>query len=454
MGSVKESIKIPGKGHLIIAGDSAFSIKDALTGKEQPRGTMPDETNKGSFDYAPAGNNDKFFEELLDDAKKSTIINPGITFKAEMLYGNGIEWVRKTSSNGIASEEVVSSGDPFEFNRKSNFPLHYMMAAKDLVGLGTGYYQISLNEKGDKIMAVTAHNSRCRSTRLGWRDTNGVIKNAYINADFGRSTYKKERTKTLPLINTIYDPADWLREEIARGSKQRHFIYPVQFVSLSAENYYPLPDWNTARVSDWLEVSEKIAKLKKNMIDKSMNLKLHFEFHPSYWKIRFGETQWKEWSEEEQLKQMEEEATRLDKFFKGVEGGNVFLSNKLKAAVGQDAESSVTIHEFKQNVTDGILNEDSTEATNHILFAIGLHPSTFGSGSSKGLGNSGSEGKVSYNQRKHNMAFYQQQLVNVLYTVRDYNNYGEDLHPRVKNNPDIVNDSALPPEQRTLQTQD
>lgn len=448
---MKERINIPGKGMLLVGGSGSMMAKSALSTSELPKGTKPIEEDSSSFDYAPAGDADEMFEEMLKDAMASTIITPGITFKSEMLFGGGIAWgkhVKDENGNYVYSE--VRDGPAIEFNKKSNIPLHMMAVNKDFTGLGTGYFQVSLNDAGDKIVMLTSHQSRCRNTRLGWRDTNGVIKHGYINAEFGRFNFDKTKTKKLRLIQTIYDPADWLRDYVKRGGKDRHFLYPIQFVSLSSENYYPLPDWNSARVSGWLKVAKNITKLKEHLMEGVMNLKYHLEVDPEYWPMRFGEEQWDSWSDETKLTEMEGEKNRLEKFFANLEGGNVFMSQMLEQAVGQDARSSIKVHEFKQQFPEGIHVEDMTEAVSHLLFSLGLHPSIFGSGGSKGLGNSGSEGRVSYDQRKQNIVFYQEQLVKPLEMVAAFNGWDKDLVPRIRMNPDMPTLNQVPPAEREI----
>lgn len=449
MGSV--AVHDKGSGAIIATGSGLYNIKSALSKTEQPLPQKSSDTLKSSFDYAPAGDNDKMFLDMLDDAKSSTILSPGITFKAEMLYGGGVQLTELAEDGSL---KTIRSGNFAEAVRKMNLSRALMGVSKDLTGLGSGYYQISLNGPGDKIVSITSHQSRCKGTRLGWRDNNGAIAKAYLNADFGADDFEKKNTKSLLVINTLYDPADWLKTYVKDGGKERHFIYPVQLVSLAAENYYPIPDWNSARLSDWLEVQKQIAKLKKHMIVNQMNIKYQFEIHEDYWPIRFGNTIWQNWSDQERLAKMESETEAFDDFFKGVEGGSVLMTNMLKESFGKEVSSTIKINEFKPYLNDGIHVEDSQEAAANILFALGLHPSIFGSGGSKGLGNSGSEGQVSYNQRKQNIIFYQDQLIQVLYLLRDFNGYDANVFPSIRQHPDLQTLDKVSPDRRTNQQPD
>jgi len=443
---------LPTGGVAVFAGGTSMTTNMALTGNELPQGSKPLEEFKGSYDFAPADVSNDMFEKMITDAEANTILTPGITFKAEMIYGGGIG-VKKVKSVDYGERSCVEVYHPeFEsFYRKCRFYEHFMAACKDFTGLASAYYQISLNGPGDKIMLITAHNSRCRNTRLGWKDDRGRIKSAYINADFGRQAEKQTTTKVLPLIQTVYDPAAWLREYITNGGTARHFIYPVQYIALGAHNYYPIPDWNAARISRWLEVSKKIALMKEFMIDNIRKLKYQVDVHPDYWPMRFGQKQWDGWSETEQLSNMQNEAVRIDEYFKGIEGGNVLMTSKVLQGFNKEAESMMTITEFKQFFVDGVHVEDSQEAAANILFAIGLHTSIFGSGSSKGLGNSGSENKYAFNQRKGLVTCTREQLLSPLYMLADYNGWGQDIEFFVRDTEDLKSDSEVAPAMRDNQ---
>lgn len=443
---------LPSGGMSIISGATSMVTKGALEPNEYPQGSKPKDELKANFEFAPAGQDNMMFERMLEDAEKNTIVSPGITFKSQMIYGGsvGIKKVKADAEGKRVADEIYHA-EWEDFYRKSKFFESFMAASKDLEGFGSAYYQISLNGPGDKIMLITTHNSRCRNTRLGWQDDRGRIKTAYINADFGRPAEKQTTTKQLPLIQTVYDPAEWLRDYIKKGGEARHFIFPVQFIALGAHNYYPIPDWNSARLSRWLALSSKIAAMKEFMVDNIQKLKYHIEVREEYWPMRFGKDQWAAWSEKEQISNMQSEAEALDKYLRGIEGGNVIMTSKILTGFNKEAESSMTIHEFKQFFVDGVHVEDSQEAAANILFSLGLHTSLFGSGSSKGLGNSGSENKYAFNQRKGLIQFTREQLLGPLYLVADYNQWGTNLEFFVRDTEDLKSDSEIPPAQRDNQ---
>ena len=443
---------LPTGGVSIISGNTSISAKAALKTSEYPQGTKPREELYGNYDFAPAGPDNRTFEKMIEDAEKNTIVSPGITFKSQMIYGGSIG-IKKVSADaeGKRISKEIFHPEWEAFYRKSKVFESFMAASKDLEGLGTAYYQISLNGPGDKIMLVTTDNSRCRNTRLGWKDDRGRIKDAFINADFGRPAESQNTTKRLPLIQTVFDPAEWLRNYIKSGGTGRHFIYPVQFISLGAQNYYPIPDWNSARLSQWLSLSNKLAIMKNFMVDNIQKLKYHVEVHPEYWPMRFGKNQWESWTEEERIENMQDQSEALDKYLRGIEGGNVIMTSKVLTGFNKEAASTMTVHEFKQFFVDGVHVEDSAEAAANILFSLGLHTSLFGSGSSKGLGNSGSENKYAFNQRKGLIQFTREQLLGPLYLVADYNGWGENLEFFVRDTEDLKSDNEVPPRMRENQ---
>jgi len=446
-----QPIDIPGKGMLIVSKGGTAQTNMALTNRESPRGTKPVNLSTDTHEHAAWGINDDVPNKMIDDASKSTIITPGVSFKADMLYGAGVGVKLITDVDGMAQESIISPSEFRSFYKKSRASKAIKEALVDVTAFGIAFIQISLNEDGHKINLISCHKNRSRMVRLGKKDDNGNIKHAYINSDFGLPEYTLSKTKKLLLIPAEHDPAEWLREYLESGGKDRHFIYSVTNISLSAENYYPTPDWNTARLSKWLNVSTKIAKLKDYLMDHMMNLKYHLEFHPSYWSQKFG-NQWKEADDSEKLIMMQEEVTRIDDFLSGIEGGNVIASQSLTQIVGDKVVSALTIHEFKQFFTDGVHIEDSQEASAHLLFSLGLHTSMFGSGAKQGLSGNGSENRVSYAQRRASGQYIRDEICMVFDIVRDFNRWSnsENWEFYFKDTPDIPTADKLNPETRDL----
>lgn len=450
MGKV-ESIDIPGKGLMMFGENISMQTNMALSNSESPRGTKPMDTTTDSYEYAPWGLNDDTPNLMIADANLSTIITPGVSFKADMLYGAGIGVKNITDQEGQAVESIISPTVFREFYKKSRASKAIKEAFVDVVAFGMAFAQISLNEAGNKINLISCNKTRARMVRLGKKDANGNIKQAYVNSDFGLPEYTKANNKILPLIDTAYDPAEWLREYLAGGGSARHFIYPIANISLNAASYYPAPDWNTARTSKWLSVSTKIAKLKDYLMDNMMNLKYHIEFNPKYWDMRFG-AQWREASDKEKIEIIQEETNRIDKFFRGIEGGNIFASQQIGQLVGDKLLPSITIHEFKQFFTDGVHIEDSQEASAHLLFSLGLHTSMFGSGAKQGLSGNGSENRVSYAQRRASGQYLRDEMCMLFEMVRDFNQWpnSQSWEFYFKDTPDIPTADKLNPETRDL----
>jgi hypothetical protein len=417
MGTVTQ---IEGFGTVVSGKHVSARPNAALSNKEKPSGTQASE-KAGSTKYIPWGQNNDLPKKLIEDAQSSTAITPAITMASGMLYGCGVG-VKKLNETpeGISHTKIA----PLAFrNFYKHSQLHRCLKQifTDWKTLGSAFAQISLNEKGDEIKLISAHKTRARMVRLGPQNERGVTTQAYINADFGRPDFDDKKTIAIDVIDTQYHPAEWLRQYIEKGGKKRHFIYPIQSVSLGAENYYPLPDWDSARKSKVVDLAKNILKMKDYYLQNMMNLKYHLEFHPDYWAMVYG----KEWTgadEEEKISLIQKEVDRIDKFFSGLEGGNVFGSQMLSKIVGEDLAASVRVTEFKQVFNDGVHVADLQEAMQHQLFAIGSHSSVFGSGAKQGLSGNGSENRVVYNQRKNLGQYARDEVLQLLELWRDYNN--------------------------------
>lgn len=249
-----------------------------------------------------------------------------------------------------------------------------------------------------------------------------------MNPDFGTTDYNSENTVSYPIVPED-DPVEWLQEK-----KPSSFAFVISQID-TGRHYYPMADWEAARNSKWLKISEQIALFKMYLMENQMTIKYHIEVHPSYWQVRFGEA-WESMSDEEKVKGMEDELSSWNDFFKGAKGaGNSLMTSKgFLEHKPAEAWSHVTITEIGSKFNkDGVYIEDSKEASQHKMASLGLHSELMGSvpGSTMGAG-SGSGNRVAFNQRVGMSKPIQDFVFWPLYVISEYNGWEPSIEWRMR----------------------
>ena len=193
------------------------------------------------------------------------------------------------------------------------------------------------------------------------------------------------------------------------------------------------PDWNTARNSGWMDISKVIAMFKKYLMENQASIKYHIHIDMDYWPMRFGKEEWNKMDISQKQSAQQAELNAWKKFMKGSGGaGNVHVSSMEWLDRHQMHREFWKIEELKGHITkDGVYVEDSREASEHKISALGLHQSMIGNapGGSLGAG-SGSGNRVAFNQRLSMAKFAQDRALAPLNLIARFNGWHEKLLPR------------------------
>jgi len=293
----------------------------------------------------------------------------------------------------------------------------------DLIGsleiFANGWLEFILNKSKDKINRVYVKDpAYCRVGRM---DPNKPIRIPYL--------YYSAQWEYAPSIDSgtiirlpMFDPDKY----DGKTYKEAQFAYPVVYKSFN-KSYYHMAVWNGVRQSGWLNIANKVPRLKQAIIKNQMVIKYHIEIPDDYFTSRYPSP---DYSKEEREAQRTKVLQEMNDFLADVENsGKAFVSfsffNKFKGEY---------LAGWKINVIDNKLKDDaylpdSQAANSEILFAIGVDPTLIGCGipgGSMGAG-SGSDKREAFWQLNAEMGIYRQISLEPLYFIRDFNKWPQDI---------------------------
>lgn len=412
-------------------GKSVFSFNSALLSTAASAPLTEDEL--GSLDYIASGSNDAFLNDLKNLAEKDDVLLPGLRFNAAMHYGGGVEYGKLKVDPDTKEKylEPFYSPEIEDFLERNKFHLQLMTGLLDMGTYAFAIWQFGFTKDKKKIARLTTQFTRPVWCRLARRNTFGNIPKVFLNADFGTTKYKKDKNITLLNAPEYIDDA-WLKDTAA---KKNEFTMVCQVPDLG-RSYYTSPDWYSVVKSGWYDIGKLIAESKKFMFQNQFSIKYHIKIHPDFWSMKVGQKAWNTKTEEEKNVLKNEILDNLTEFLQGTEKtGSTFFSELKPDGRGGVATEMIQIVPIANDfMKDGQFMKEGNESSDRILSGLGIHPELIGNapGSKMGAG-SGSAARVAFNQRVSLSLFMQQQALDPLRVVRDYNGWGDDVRFMIRN---------------------
>lgn len=384
--------------------------------------------------FIPWGANNQRPFDLYNKGKKSPIIRSGLNKKARIIYGGGVELVKKVKNEttGKVEFEVVDSeeGKLFEdFKLQSNLENYLIGSLLDLEWFKNVFPQITTNIGGNKVVAL--RRQKAAYCRWAPRDKEGDLKECFISYKFKSEEPDKKDVLTRKVIDPFSDPVASLTQ-LAK-SKGGHFIFPLEYPGL-VENYYPDPEWASVIESGWLDLSLKIADFKNNLMLNQISILYHIEIDDRFWKLQFPK--WEDLSVDVKKKKRDEviEAFLKAKIGTGNAGGvhlTSMLSEQTEKGMEQTSLWKITVLDNK--LKDGVYVEDSQEASAHTFAGIGLDPTITGVLPGKGqMPSSGSDKRVAVNIEASYQKVHQDLILKPLYLIKKFNDWPKEWEWRFK----------------------
>jgi hypothetical protein len=364
------------------------------------------------------GDDNLFPQNVQKDLELNSIALRALEKRKNVHYGRGIIAYRNAVDEVTGEEKKtkVTDQEVLEFFRINRVNLQWIDLIGSLEIFANGFVEFITNKAGNKINRVFIKDpTYCRWERMD--ETTARIKNLYYSAIWDKAPSTENRT--LAKI-ACFDP---YRIKDDGTYPDKTFIYPVFYKSFN-KSYYHLAVWNGVRSGGWMDIANKVPKLKLAIMHNQMTIKYHVEIPNDYFSKRFPSGDFTVAMREQKRKEKEEE---LNKFLTDVENSG----KSLVTYHFYDQVMKTTFPGWKINVIDNKLKDDaylpdSQAANSEILFAIGVDPSLIGGsgvpGGKLGAG-SGSDKREAFWMLNAEMGPYRQISLDPLYFVRDFNGW-------------------------------
>ncbi len=345
--------------------------------------------------------------------ESNPVLSTGIKYLARTFTNQGItygQWDDKT-------KDLVKSFNPELRSWLRSFNSNRLMMdfAFEYFSFGQAFIRVILSSDGKKIARMFCEQSMY--VRYQAPADGKPVSYVLIHGDWSK-TPSVEDCVRLPLL----DPYKTLAEQFAAKPQAKEWIYPITDQS-SGYEFYMVPSWYTASKSGWLNVANSIPKIKQSEIKNMAAVRKHIEIHNEYWATAIPDFAGMEPAD--QQKAIEKKLAEITDLLSGeANAGKSLITSKGRDSFGGDV--SLTIKELSQKIAEGGMTDDSSEANDHILFALGLDGSLIGKTPGKSVGaGSGSDKRVAQNNLVSGMYSDQQTFVTLIEEAAAFNGFTE-----------------------------
>jgi hypothetical protein len=309
--------------------------------------------------------------------RKSTVLNSGLKYKMQTIMGQGIFPTRVTGYKDDGQEilQVIDDTELQKLLRSRKIRRYLSMGTRDLLKFGNTFPEFIFNAEGNRILGINVINARhCRWVEMKDGIITALI--VYGNWKEGTPSSKKQYKKIQVLDN--FDPLSHLNE-LRRGEKLKgtSVIFPIKEI-FSNNDYYPLPDWYTAKEAGWVEISQKIPSFLKKIYANQISWKWHVKIPYEYWEKRFPKTEYRD--EKKRLSLIQAEMDLIEDNLTGDENAAKALFTHFSVNSLGKAEEQWVIEPLDDKFKSEHQLIESAVADSNILFSINVNPTIMGAG--------------------------------------------------------------------------
>ena len=335
-------------------------------------------------EYACWGGSNRYPEEALEVIAKTGVLSTGLNYKCRCCYGQGVLPVTLTGLDGQNREQYAPVNNPevLNFLRGYTFRHYHTTAFRDLIKLGNCFPVFVFNADGSRILRTETVNARhCRISL----DKSRLL----LFGEFDRR-FPDETAQVIEMLDEA-DPFTHLQVLKEQGRLNGKCVaFPRIRNYYSNNDYYALPDWDTAWKSGWIDIAHKIPTFLKKAYSNAMNLMWHIQIPDTYWEKKFPEENFESTTDREKaisdyLDSFEQQLTSEENPAKTLTTG--FTLNE-----SGKAEEKWVIERLENEIKAEDRLSTSAAANSEILFSLMVNPSVLGAGMPGGpyAGNAGS----------------------------------------------------------------
>lgn len=409
-----EALIIPNSSGIFVPGEATREV--AATGVADPLKIV----NWGSDNNLPAAIREKVY--------KSPDMSSAMLFNVELTYGDGIQPVRYVQDGKKKVVEPVYNNTEINdfFEQNAINPRYLLEQVTDMNWFFNVFPEIILDKAGNKIIELS--HKEAEFSRLTEMNAFGKIEYHAYSAMWHKSPAKEniEATRYLDPRRTFFD----LQEQIQK--KERRFIVPVSFPT-PGRTYYQKPYWYSIIESGWYDFAITIPEFKKAILKNGLAIKFLIEIDEEYWTILFsreGIT-----TDDEKEARVKQEYTNLNNFLTGAKNAGKGWIAPMKQYPGMpEAKHFIKISEIKSDFKGGEYLQDSSDVSNIIAYAMGVHSGLIGSAPGKNSGSlSGTDKREMFIIKQALMKPFRDLLLMPFYLIKQQNKWPKDIYFSIPN---------------------
>lgn len=411
-----EQYALMGGGDVLV--DMGGGVQNLAPLSKKPASPKVKESGSNN-DVAYWGDENDFPQRVIQVAENSTELPALLDWQARALQGREVvAYQRYFDEEGEKWRyRPISDIEIDQFLQDTTTKRYMREASIDFFWFWNTFPELIKSVKGDKIAYIgTQDASYCRWAKM---DTSGVIKTCYVNANWPDAKPTDKET----IKYSVVDPYSNTRIDDVRKSKDQRFIYPISYPS-PGKSYYQLSKWHGFITSGWADIARRIPESKKSLLERMLTAKYILQIPVNYWPSAY-----KDWSKKTEAQQLEIKKAKVKEVNNQLTG-SVNEGKTILVEVGFDMQGKELpgwkIVPIEQVKIDGEHLEDSREASEHLMRALGVDPTLVGDGPGKKMGGgSGSDKRVAFNIYVALLQPYRDVILEPLYFIAEYNGWSE-----------------------------
>lgn len=401
------------------------------------------------------GKSNKYPDELLQNARKCSVLLTALDIYCRHLYGQGFFLYEEKFINGQRQIVETDDNDIRAFVERIKYEKYYHTACFNKPFWGQ-VVPIFVPDSNRGLAQIRIYNTRFCRLEMPNPDS-AISENIYVSAQWWRGLdrliadgtiskdYEKWVTK-IPLLND-YDPAEQMKADTT--SKQWAMWLKDD---ITGDDYGSCP-WHACHENGWIGIAVGVPKMMERLFTAAMTLNYTIGIDVEYWKVKFKD--WEDdtkWDDDSRVKAVKEFQDSIDTNLGGSDKSyKSFIYQLLRGNDGNQQLPSIKIDPVNNKIREGDnYIPNAQQANAEIVGAVGLDPSMIGyvSGGGKQSAGSGSPIREALNALTARMLPDRRLIHQAFEVARDYQwPNGEKSHIKIGTRDIMLNslDGSRPP---------
>lgn len=369
------------------------------------------------------GEENDFPQRIIEAVELSTELAPLLDWKARALQGRQLLPFQLTGWDPAKKQmiyEYVDDPEIIEFLTHRITQRYLREAATDFFYFWNVFPDLIKSVAGDKIAYIGTHDaSWCRWSK---QDKQGNFKKCYVSANWPAAKISDKDTLNFNVVDPYSATAV---EDLKKNTDEKwnRFVYPISYPS-PGKAFYQLAPWNGFITTHWAKIARSIPRSKERLQSRILSARYILQIPINYWPAVY-----KDWAKKTPGQQADIKKAKVRQINDDLTGsdnaGKTILTEVGYDDNGKEIPSWKIIPIESASKDSGEL-EDSREASEHLMRALGVDPTLVGDGPGKKMGGgSGSDKRVAFNIYVALQQPYRDVILEPFRFIAEYNGWAD-----------------------------